>query len=96
MPASVLPNFAPDAVVISGSTRPCAFGAAQLADQIDAGGDVAPLIAAAHLQRAAVAIEQLEKVVRLQQQVAELGVRNAVFALERAGSPIPSAACSSR
>ena len=53
VPASVLPNFAPDAVVISGHTRPCAFVAAQLADQIDAGGDVAPLIAAAHLQRAA-------------------------------------------
>ena len=25
VPASVLPNFAPDAVVISGQTRPCAF-----------------------------------------------------------------------
>ena len=68
MPASVLPNFTPDAVVISGHTRPCAFFAAQLANQIDAGGDVAPLIAAAHLQRAAVAIEQLQEVVGLQQQ----------------------------
>ena len=43
----------PIAVVMSGQTRPCAFCAAQLANQIDAGGDVAPLIAAAHLQRAA-------------------------------------------
>ena len=32
---------------------------AQLANQIDAGRDVAPLIAAAHLQRAAVPIEEL-------------------------------------
>ena len=82
MPASVFPNFAPDAVFISGHTSPCAFAAAQLADQIDAGGDVAPLIAAAHLQTAAVAIEQLQEVVGLQQQVAELGERDAFLALE--------------
>ena len=61
VPASVLPNFVPAAVVSSGITRPCAFVAAQLANQIDAGGDVAPLIAAAHLQRAAVAIVQLRE-----------------------------------
>ena len=30
MPASVLPNFAPDAVVTSGITRPCAFFARSL------------------------------------------------------------------
>jgi len=38
---------------------------AQLADEVDAGGDVAPLIAAAHLQGAAVAVEELEIIARL-------------------------------
>ena len=53
VPASVLPNFVPADVVSSGNTRPCAFAARDLANQIAPGDDVAPLIAAAHLQRAA-------------------------------------------
>ena len=68
VPASVFPNLAPDAVFISGQTSPWAFCAAQLADQIDAGGDVAPLVAAAHLQHAAIPIEQLQKIVGLQHE----------------------------
>ena len=43
------------------------------------GGDVAPLVAAADLQRAAVALVQLEEVVGLQQLVGELGVRDALI-----------------
>ena len=35
-PASVLPNFVPAAVVTSGSTRPCALLARNLANQLDA------------------------------------------------------------
>jgi hypothetical protein len=45
-------------------------------------GDVAPLIGATHLQRAAAPIEQLQEVIGLQDQVTELGVRDAVGALE--------------
>ena len=56
----------------------------QAADELDASGDVAPLIAATKLHRAAEAVVQLEKVVRLEQQVAELGVGDAIFALDAA------------
>ena len=76
------------------TTRPCALPPAHLANESHARGDVAPLVAAAHLQRAAVAIVQHEKVVRLQQQVAELGERDALVALRAAASPIPWRACS--
>ena len=51
-------------------------------NQLAAGGDVAPLIAAAHLQPAAEAIVQHEVVVGLQQLVAELGERDAIVAAE--------------
>ena len=50
---------------------------AAAADEVDAGGDVAPLVGAAELQRAAVPLVQLEEVVRLQQLVAELGEADA-------------------
>ena len=43
-------------------------------DQVHAGRDVPPLIAAPHLQRAAMAAEQLQEIERLQQHVTELGV----------------------
>jgi hypothetical protein len=49
------------------------------ADQVGARRDVAPLVAAAHLQLAAVGLEQVPEVVRLDQHVAELGVRNALL-----------------
>ena len=57
---------------------------AEPAHQIDSGGDVAPLVAAAHLERAVEPVEELEEVARLQQQIAELGVRDPVLALEPA------------
>ena len=55
---------------------------AQLPNQLDARRDVAPLIAAAHLQGAAVAIEQFEEIARLQQEIAELGVGDPFLVLE--------------
>ena len=51
------------------------------ADQVDAGGDVAPLVAAADLQRAAVPAVEVQEVVRLQQHVAELGEGDASLAV---------------
>jgi hypothetical protein len=77
-----LPNFVPADVFISGPHQTVRTFRAQLADEIDSRGDVAPLIAAAHLQSAAVPVEQLQEVVRLQHEIAELGVRNAIFAFE--------------
>ena len=53
------------------------LGAIHAADQLDPRRDVAPLIAPAELQRHAVAPAELEEVVRLEQHVRELGVRDA-------------------
>ena len=47
----------------------------RLADQLEAGRDVAPLVGAAHLQLDAEAPVQVPEVGRLQQHVAELGER---------------------
>ena len=47
-------------------------------DEVEAGGEVAPLIAAARLQRAAVAAVELEEIHALQDLVAELGVADAL------------------
>ena len=52
----------------------------QLSNQVTAGDDVSPLIAAAKLQRAFEPIVKHEKVVRLQQRIAELCVGDAVLA----------------
>jgi hypothetical protein len=52
-------------------------------NQVNAGGDVAPLIRPTGLQDAAVLAEQLQVVVRLQQLVAELGVTDAVLCQAR-------------
>ena len=65
--------------------------------QVDAGRDVAPLVAAADLQLAAVLVVQVHEVVRLQQHVAELGVAQARVGRARAGSsPSPWRASRSR
>src|SRR6185436_16766608 len=64
--------------------EPVRFLRAPLADQIDARGDVAPLIAAAQLECALETIEYLEEIARLEQQIAELGVGNSLLALEAA------------
>src|SRR3954452_11622054 len=58
-------------------------------DQVEAGDDVAPLIAAAGLQAAAVATVELEVVERLQQHVAELRVGDAA-ALEAGADGLSS------
>ena len=52
------------------------------ADQLDARDDVAPLVAAARLESAAVLVVELQKVVGLQEHVAELGVRDAILPLQ--------------
>ena len=48
-------------------------GAELLADQLQAGGDVAPLVGPAHLQLHAAASVQMQEIGGLQQHVAELG-----------------------
>src|SRR5205814_2116019 len=53
---------------------------AQAADQVAAVRDVSPLVAPAHLQPAAEAVEQLEEVVGLEQRVRELGERDSLVA----------------
>lgn len=58
------------------------------ADEVGARGDVAPLVAAADLQGAAVAAVQLQVVVGLQDLVAELGVAEP-FALQPRGHRLP-------
>ena len=78
-----LPNFLPSESVTSGVGQRVHRRACLLAHQPDPGDDVAPLIRAADLQRAAVALVQLHVVVGLQQHVAELGVGDAL-ALEPA------------
>ena len=56
--------------------------AAQAADQLGAGGDVAPLVGTADLEAAAVMVVQPEKIVALQNLVAELGEAHAVLGRE--------------
>ena len=55
--------------------------AAKTTNQVDSRGDVAPLIAAAQLKRARETIVQNEEVIRLQQEVTELRVRDAFVTL---------------
>ena len=50
-------------------------------DELCAGGDVAPLVAAAHLQFAVLGLVEVEEVVALQQLIGELGERHAVLEL---------------
>ena len=59
--------------------------AADLADELDAHGDVAPLVAAADLQVAAVVEVQAQEVVGLEQHVAELGVGDPLVRALEAG-----------
>ena len=54
------------------------------ADELDAGDDVAPLVARAGLHLDTVGLVQVPEVVGLQQHVAELGVRDAVLAVDAA------------
>ena len=59
--------------------------AADLADEVDAHGDVAPLVAAAELDVAAVVEMQAQEVVGLEQHVAELGVGDPLIRTLEAG-----------
>ena len=52
------------------------LAALHAADQLDPRGDVAPLVTPADLDGALLLAEQVQKVVRLEQHVAEFGVRN--------------------
>ena len=56
--------------------------AVHAAAEIDAGNDVAPLIGAAHLQRAAVALVEFDEIVGLQHHVIEFEERQFLLAVE--------------
>ena len=56
-----------------------------LAHQINAGGDVAPLIAAADLQLALSCLAEVKKIEGLEQHVAEFGVADSGFAIFHSG-----------
>ena len=67
---------------MSGEVSAKSCGSPQAAAEIDAGDDVAPLVRAAHLQRAAVAPVKLDEVVGLQAHVVEFEERELLLALE--------------
>ena len=68
--------------MISGevSAKSCAF--VHAAAEIDAVDDIAPLVGAAHLQHAAVALVQLDEIVGLQDHVVEFEERQFLLAVE--------------
>jgi hypothetical protein len=86
-----LPNFEPEESVSSGVVNSVHGGPLRPVDEVDAGGEVAPLVVAAGLQRAAVDPVELEVVQRLQELVAELRVGDALLALQ----PAATAPCGS-
>ena len=88
-PPAVLPNLAPSALVSSGQVRPWAAPPSGAADEVDAGGDVAPLVGAAHLQLDVVVLVQPPEVVGLEQHVAELGVGDARGSPPSGPAPTP-------
>ena len=59
--------------------------AAHLVDQIQTGGEVAPLVGAADLQHAMVLVEQVQEVVALQHLIAELSEGDAFLGVEATG-----------
>ncbi len=61
------------------------LGGAGAADEVDAGDDVAPLVAAADLQPAPVGVVEMQEVVGLQEHVAELREGDAVVGPLQAG-----------
>src|SRR5207237_6663392 len=60
------------------SDEPVRVAAVDAPDQVDARGNVAPLIAPAHLDAAMLGAEQMVEIVRLQKKVAGFGVYAAV------------------
>ena len=73
-PPSVLPYLVPSGLVISGVASACTAAPSTRRIRSTPDDQVAPLVAAADLQRAAVPPVQLQEVVGLQDLVAELGV----------------------
>ena len=57
-------------------------------NQVQAGGEVAPLVGAAEFQRAVVFVKQVEEVVALQHLVAELGEGDAFLRVQAAGDRV--------
>ena len=57
---------------------------AHLVNQVQAGGEVAPLVGAAEFQRAVVFVKQVEEVVALQHLIAELGEGDAFLGVQAA------------
>ena len=79
---SLLPNFVPSELVMSGVPIACTLHALGPVDEVGAAREVAPLVAAAGLQHAAVLAVELEEVEALQDLVAELGVADAGVGVE--------------
>ena len=67
---------------MSGQVSAIELRRAHPAAEVDAVDDVAPLVRAAHLQDAAVALVQLDEVVGLQDHVVEFEERQLLLALE--------------
>ena len=79
---SLLPNLVPSLLVISGVPMAWTLTCLDAADQVGAAGEVAPLVAAAGLEHAAVVAVELQEVHALQDLVAELGVADALVGVE--------------
>ena len=73
-----LPNLRPSAVRDQRHGQRVDRRALDPPDQLDTAHDVAPLVRAADLEPAALRAEQVQVVLALQEQVAELGVRHAL------------------
>ena len=78
-PPAVLPNLVPSLLVMSGKVQPQAVVSwpSFFADEIGAGGEVAPLVGAADLEFAAEGLAEVQEVIGLQELVAELGIADA-------------------
>ena len=79
---ALLPNFSPELSVSSGVVSRCTEAPSTRWMRSDARGEVAPLVVAAGLQRAAEVAVQLQVVQALEQLVAELGVGDALVAVQ--------------
>ena len=78
----LLPNFCPCGVGDEREHQSPSGYAEFLPDEVNAGGDVAILIGTADLQLTIVRFAQMQKIVRLQQHVAEFRIADAAVALE--------------
>ena len=81
-PAAVLPIFAPEAGGDQRRGQAEQLAAVDPPRQLDAGDDVPPLVGAAHLQHAAVAAGEFQKVVGLQHHVVEFEKRQRLLAIQ--------------